>query len=78
MMKQEREDRLRQGWLVTRFDSSYNINIQVVVPDLASSLTPVEQQQYRAALAALNLSQVAEKKPEPEKPQEISQEENKL
>ena len=77
MMKQEREDRLKQGWLVTTFDSSYNINIQVVVPDLATSLAPAEQQQYRAALAALNLSQVSEKKPEPEKPKEIVPEERK-
>ena len=77
MMKQEREDRLQQGWLVTSFDSSYNINIRVVVPDLATSLSPYEQHQYNAALAALNLSPVSEKKTELEKPKEICPEERK-
>ena len=75
MMKQEREDRLKQGWLVTSSDSSYNINIRVVVPDLATLLSPVEQHQYNAALAALHLYPVSEKKTESEKPKEIDQDE---
>merc|ERR1712126_96021 len=38
MIRQERADRLRDGWTVTPFDANYNIEVQVVVPDLMTSL----------------------------------------
>ena len=53
MLRQEREETLKQGWMVKAFNSSYNINIKVVVPDLASSLAPDQQLQFQRAIAAL-------------------------
>jgi len=70
MMRQEREDRLKQGWMVTTFNSSYNINIKVQVPDLASSLAPPHQLQFQAALSALKSSDGDLGKSETEKPKE--------
>ena len=50
MMRQEREDRMREGWKVAPFDDKYNVDIQVVVPDLMTSLSLDDRKQFEKAL----------------------------
>merc|ERR1711936_221 len=38
MLRQEREDRRKEGWSVTPLDQSYNVNVNVVVPHLMTIL----------------------------------------
>ena len=52
MLRQEREDRLREGWQVHPWDPAYEMEMQVVVPDLLTSLAADQLQKFEAAVAA--------------------------
>merc|ERR1719427_1967498 len=51
MKKVEREDMRREGWMVLPCNGNFNIDVQVVVPDLNSNLTENERAGYDKALS---------------------------
>merc|ERR1712098_22134 len=60
MIRQERADRLRDGWTVTPFDANYNIDVQVVVPDLMTSLSDEAKIKFEKALEKAKAAAAAE------------------
>ena len=53
MMRQEREDRRKEGWTVTPMDLSYNISVSVAVPDLMTILSDDQKALFEKAVAAV-------------------------
>merc|ERR1719300_711123 len=60
MIRQEREDRLRDGWTVTPFDANYNVGVQVIVPDLMTTLSDEAKIKFEKAIAAAKAKAAAE------------------
>ena len=53
MLRQEREDRRKEGWTVTPMDLSYNVSVNVVVPDLMTILSDEQKSLFEKAVAAV-------------------------
>ena len=53
MIRQEREDRRKEGWTVTPMDLSYNVSVNVVVPDLMTILSEDQKSLFEKAVAAV-------------------------
>merc|ERR1719186_1188281 len=62
MKKVEREDMRREGWMVLPCNGNFNVDVQVVVPDLNSNLTENERASYDKALVKLR-EKLAERRP---------------
>ena len=53
MLRQEREDRRKEGWTVTPMDLSYNVSVNVAVPDLMTILSDDQKALFEKAVAAV-------------------------
>lgn len=53
MIRQEREDRRKEGWTVTPMDLGYNVSVNVVVPDLMTILSDDQKALFEKAVAAI-------------------------
>ena len=53
MLRQEREDRRKEGWTVTPMDMSYNVSVNVVVPDLMTILSDEQKALFEKAVEAI-------------------------
>ena len=57
MIRQEREDRRKEGWTVTPMDLGYNVSVNVVVPDLMTILSDDQKALFEKAVAAVKATE---------------------
>ena len=72
MYRQEREDRLKESWLVTPWDDNFNIDAEVRVPDLLSTLSDSEKDKFERALVKAKAEFEGKPLPAEEKPVETT------